>query len=85
MKIDFEFTTQYGVFRDALYLEDDHQLTADDINALKQERLDKWLYTIENPPAPPEPEIVEIDGVQYEKVEMDGQTVLKPVEAQVNG
>jgi hypothetical protein len=24
---------------------------------------------------------VEIDGVTYEKVEIDGQTVLKPVEA----
>jgi hypothetical protein len=83
MKIDFEFTTPYGVFRDALYLDDDHQLTGDQINALKQERLDNWLFTIENPPAPPE--IVEIDGVQYERVEINGQIVLKPVEAQTNG
>jgi hypothetical protein len=28
-----------------------------------------------------EPDTVEIDGVTYEKVEIDGQTVLKPVEA----
>lgn len=79
MKIDFEFTTQYGVFRDALYLEDDHQLSEGEITALKQERLDNWLYAVENPPAP-EPEIVELDGVQYQKVEIDGQTVLKPLE-----
>jgi hypothetical protein len=50
MKIDFEFTTQYGVFRDALYLDDDHQLIEGEINALKQERLDAWLHIIENPP-----------------------------------
>lgn len=79
MKIDFEFTTQYGVFRDALYLEDDHQLSEGEITELKQERLDNWLYAVENPPAP-EPEIVELDGVQYQKVEIDGQTVLKPLE-----
>ncbi len=79
MKIDFEFTTQYGIFRDALYLNDDHQLTDVEINALKQERLDNWLYAVENPPAP-EPEVVEIDGVWYEKIDLDGQTVLKPLE-----
>lgn len=79
MKIDFEFTTPYGVFRDALYLNDDHQLTEAEITALKQERLDNWLDAVENPPAP-EPEIVEIDGVLYEKVDVDGQIFLKPVE-----
>jgi hypothetical protein len=49
MKIDFEFTTPYGVYRDALYLDDDHQLTEAEINALKQERLDNWLAIIESP------------------------------------
>lgn len=80
MKIDFEFTTQYGVFRDALYLDDDHQLSDTELAALKQERLDNWLYIVENPPLL-EPEIVELNGVLYEKVELDGQSVLKPVEA----
>ena len=79
MKIDFEFTTQYGIFRDALYLNDDHQLTDVAINALKQERLDNWLYAVENPPAP-EPEVVEIDGIRYEKINLDGQTALKSLE-----
>lgn len=80
MKIDFEFETQYGIFRDALHLPDDHNLTAEQIADIKQERLNNWLYIIENPP-PPEPETVEIDGVIYEKVEINGQVVLKPVGA----
>jgi hypothetical protein len=78
IKIDFEFTTQYGVFRDALYLEDDHQLTANEIDTLKQERLNSWLSIIENPPEPA-PETVEIDGIIYEKVNVNGETLLKPL------
>lgn len=58
MKIDFEFTTPYGVFRDALHLADDHIYTDEQIAAMKQERLDNWLFTIENPP---EAEIIEAD------------------------
>lgn len=79
MKIDFEFTTTYGVFRDALYLDDNHTLSEAEIAALKQERLNNWLYVIENPPEP-EPETVELDGVIYEKVNVDGQLVLRPLE-----
>jgi hypothetical protein len=48
IKIEFEFTTSYGIFRDALYLEDDHQYTDDQISAMKQERLDNWLAIVEN-------------------------------------
>lgn len=79
VKIEFEFTTSYGVFRDALYLPDDHSYTDEQIVAMKQERLDNWLFAVENPPAP-EPETIEIDGVTYERVEIDGQVVLKPME-----
>jgi MOSC domain-containing protein YiiM len=79
IKIDFEFPTQYGTFRDALHLPDDHSFTDEQITAMKQERLDNWLFAVENP-LEPEPETVEVDGVTYEKVEIDGQTVLKPVE-----
>ena len=78
IKIDFEFETQYGVYRDALYLPADHGFTPEQIDLMRLERLDNWIYAIENPPAP-EPEIVVIDGVEYEKVEIDGQIVLKPV------
>jgi hypothetical protein len=78
MRIDFEFDTKYGVYRDALYLPDDHTFTEVELAAMKEERLNNWIYVIENPPAP-EPEIVVIDGVQYEKIQIGGQIVLKPV------
>jgi hypothetical protein len=79
MKIDFEFTTQYGVFRDALYLEDEHGLSEDEINAMKQERLDNWMNSINNPQQP-DYEVVEVDGVLYKKQNLNGQTVLLPLE-----
>jgi len=50
IKIDFEFETQHGVFRDALYLPEDHDLSQEQIDAMKQERLDNWLFIVENPP-----------------------------------
>lgn len=58
MKIDFEFTTPYGVFRDALHLPDDHIFTDEQITAMKQDRLDNWLFVVENLP---EAEIIETD------------------------
>ena len=58
MKIDFEFETKYGVYRDALYLDDNHNFTEQEIDAMKQQRVDNWLYIVENPPVS-EPEPVE--------------------------
>jgi hypothetical protein len=43
MKIDFEFQTEYGLFRDALYFPDDAVPTDEEIELLKQARVDKWL------------------------------------------
>ena len=80
MKIDFEFETSYGIFRDALYLPDDHELTEGQITAMQVERLNNWLYFVENPPQI-NSGYVEINGVAYEKIDIDGQIVLKPVEA----
>lgn len=77
VKIDFEFETTHGTFRDALYLPEGHSFTEDEIEGMKQERLNNWLSVVENPP---ELETVEINGVIYEKVEIDGQIMLKPVE-----
>lgn len=69
IKIDFEFDTQYGVFRDALYLDDSHSFSDAQIEAMKNERFQNWLYIIENPiENEPIPEYIEIDGVQYVKV-----------------
>ena len=50
MKIDFCFDTQYGRFCDAIHLPDDHTLTDDEIEAMKQQRLDNWIAVIEAPP-----------------------------------
>lgn len=49
IKIDFEFQTQYGVYRDALYLEDNHSFTEQEIEAMKQERVDNWISVITAP------------------------------------
>ncbi len=76
--IVFEFTTPHGVFRDALHLPADHGLSEEEINMMKQERLNNWLAIVEAPPPLPS-NTVEIDGVTYEKIEVDGQTLLKPV------
>jgi hypothetical protein len=79
IKIEFEFDSKYGTYRDALYLPEGHDLTNEQIAAMQRERFDNWINAIENPPPPP-PETVEIGGVTYEKVQVDGQTLLKPIE-----
>lgn len=78
MQIVFEFETQWGKFCDALYFEDDGVPDEATIAAMKQERLDNWIAAVTAPAAP---DLVEIDGVQYEKIIIDGKTVLKPVGA----
>ena len=47
MKIDFEFTENGITFRDALHLADDHGLTDDEIEAMKQERFSNWKAFVE--------------------------------------
>jgi len=78
IKIDFEVQNEkYGVYRDALYLPDDHTFSEAEIESMKQERYDNWVNIIENPPVVEEvtpvvednPEdYVEINGVKYKKV-----------------
>lgn len=51
MKIDFEFQTDYGLFRDALHLPDDHGLSDEQIEAMKQQRVDNWIAVVAAPPA----------------------------------
>lgn len=50
MKIDFEFETAHGKFADALHLPDDHAFTDDDIQAMKQQRVDNWIAVVTAPP-----------------------------------
>ena len=49
MEIIFCFETQYGNFCDAIHLPDDHTLTDDEIEAMKQQRLDNWIAAITAP------------------------------------
>jgi len=50
MKIDFEFNTPHGLFRDALHLPDDHTFTDDEIQVMKQQRVDNWIAVVTAPP-----------------------------------
>lgn len=51
IKIDFEFDSTYGIFRDALHLPEDHGLTDAEIDAMKQERFNNWLAVVNAPSA----------------------------------
>lgn len=51
MKIDFEFDTPHGLFRDALHLPDDHTFTDEEIQAMKQQRVNNWIAVVTAPPA----------------------------------
>lgn len=59
IKIDFEFDTPHGVFRDALHLPDDHGMTDEQIDAMKTQRVDNWIAIVTAPPVelPPEQEV----------------------------
>lgn len=49
--IPYQFSTEEGVYKDELHLEDDHQLTQEEIELIKQDRLKWWLKTLpENRP-----------------------------------
>ena len=68
MKIDFEFDTPHGIFRDALHLPDDHGLSDAEIEAMKEQRRDNWIAVVTAPSVEePEPEsdFIEVDGVKY--------------------
>lgn len=63
IKIDFEMTDGTHVYRDALHLADDHQLTEAEIEQMKQLRFDRWLEVITNPvitEPTPEESVVEV-------------------------
>jgi len=62
MKIDFSFDTQYGKFCDALHLPDDHTLTDEEIQAMKQQRLDNWIAVVSY--VPTEEEVVQEPPVE---------------------
>lgn len=50
IRIIFEVDTPYGVYRDALHLPLDHTLSQEEIDAMKQARVDNWIALITAPP-----------------------------------
>ena len=75
MKIDFEYTTSYGVFRDALTLPDNHSYTDDELEAMKVSRRDKWIAVVT---APSEDTRVSIDVDVLSAPKSSTQTVGLP-------
>lgn len=47
MKIDFEFKTEFGIFKDSLTFFDENLPTAVEIENMKQARLDQWRKSIQ--------------------------------------
>jgi hypothetical protein len=50
IKIDFEFDTPHGMFRDALHLPEDHTFSEVEIQAMKEQRRDNWIAIVTAPP-----------------------------------
>jgi hypothetical protein len=50
IKIDFEFDSPYGKYADAIVLLDGQTMSDAEIEAMKQDRYDKWLANITSPP-----------------------------------
>jgi len=70
MKIDFEFETPHGLFRDALHLPDDHTFTDEEVQAMKQQRVDGWLAVVTAPAIEPEViDTIDIAGETYARLE----------------
>jgi hypothetical protein len=46
MKIDFSINTEFGIFNDALILDDDITYSDNDIEIMKQNRLNNWLAIV---------------------------------------
>lgn len=82
MKIDFEFTTPHGVYRDALHLADDHQLTDTEIETIKQQRVDSWIAVVTAPSEPELDNTIEIAGEVYTRLEGVPPTGAKLIEVE---
>ena len=56
IQVIFKADTPYGVYQDALWFTEDEYtaLTSEVLEAMKQERVDKWIEMVTNPPVVPE-------------------------------
>lgn len=48
MGIDFEFETEFGIFKDSLNLADDEKYTEEQIEEMKRQRVNNWLEFLRN-------------------------------------
>lgn len=69
IKIDFDFDTAHGKFRDALHLPDDHGLSDAEIEAMKAQRRDNWIAAVTAPPVEEPVATIEVAGETYEKLD----------------
>ena len=49
IKINFEFDSPYGKYADAIVLLDGQTMTDAEIEAMKQDRYDRWLAAVTSP------------------------------------
>ena len=59
VKIDFQVETKLGTYSDALHLEDDHGLTDEQIEDMKQQRANNWVAHVESASAAETPPVEE--------------------------
>ena len=50
IKIDFEMTDGTHTYRDAIHLPEDHTLTDEEIESIKQTRFANWVAAVTAPP-----------------------------------
>jgi len=56
IQIIFEKETQHGIYRDALYFPPDQVPPDDELERLKQARVDNWIAVITAPPVEEPPQ-----------------------------
>jgi hypothetical protein len=84
IKVQVVFTekTSRGEFTDALYFtqEDFAKLDPDELKKRKQERVDNWIYILENPVELPTPTVedytAELVEIERQKVQLDERKVV---------
>jgi hypothetical protein len=57
--INFEISKDGHTYRDAIHLPEDHNLSEEQIEVIKQQRFDNWYQIITNPPVEEE-QLVEV-------------------------
>jgi hypothetical protein len=74
IQVRFKRQTDVGEYHDALYFSQEEYVakTADEIEALKQQRVDNWVNAVKNPPEAAEPTV---EQLQYDLEAIEDQKV----------